>query len=559
MWAAVVGWALLFGATETSTAATTSDEAAREAEMFGSTDEPAESPDRRALEAEMFGGSDSTQPLPAAEEAPSAADGASDGRRRRRGSVLPSDRRVTSEPSALASEAGVLRRMTERIEELDDTLVVGGTMWLQIQTTVIEDTNIEDSVLSSPNIVDVFLDGRPNDRLRGFVQGRLNYDPTAVEGDSGSVFAPGGPGTQVQLDQLWLRFDVYRTVFVTAGKQRIRWGSGRLWNPTDFLNQQRLNPISLFDIRLGVPLVKLHVPVEAWGWNFYAVANLDEADQLRRIGGAVRAELLLGNAELSLSVALRDGDAQRYGIDLTAPLWEFDLRFELGLLKGDRRLRLPAFVDSALTGLDEGVDPVQVAEDYVPLGENREADWIPQLMAGAEIAIQYSDQDSLILGVEYFFNDAGSPEEAYSRLLLAGRFNPLDAGRHYLGFFATLLAPGDWDDVSVFLSGIANLNDLSGVARADLSFQVLTFLSVRLFSNVFWGSGVFSLRVDLDPLQRLVIESGGAALPVLIERIPVPVDTVATTVDEFGFGAFGNALTAGLPIAQVGAALVIDL
>ena len=525
----------------------TSDESRREAEMFGTSDES-----RR--EAEMFGGTRTS----------SAAPPALEGRRR---SVLPTDRRGPTARTS-GSSSGLVERLTDQVDALDDTLAIGGAMWLQLQATVFDEGSLADSALSSPNLVDIFLDTRPSDRLRAFVQGRLNYDPTGGTAVFGGV--GGTPSaTQVQLDQLWLRFDIARTVFVTAGKQRIRWGSGRLWNPTDFLNQQRLNPISLFDIRLGVPLVKLHMPVESLGWNFYAVANLDEASTLRRVGGAIRAELLLGNTELSVSAALRDGDAQRFGADFTAAVWDFDVRIEFALVHGDRTPRLPPFQDEALAIIDPTspdynplVPAREVAILYVPEAESRQDDWIPQLVAGAEIAINYSDEDSAIIGLEYFYNDAGYDDEAvYARLLLAGRgFNPLDVGRHYLGLFVSLIGPGSWDRTSLVLSGIANMSDLSGVVRADLSFQLLTYLSWRVFANAFWGRGAFSPRIEIDPrVQVLAATDNGEALPVVFDRVPASADLAAQLEQVFVSGAGDLSLTGALPLVQFGTALVIDL
>ena len=532
----------------TATSAYSDEVRAREAEMFGDGDDSVFD-DVRAREAEMFGMPDG--PAGAVSTASTAsADLNADPARRR--AVLPSDRRTSS-------DRGVLSKLVDRAAELDDALTIGGTLWLQLQATAFDEGAIEDSGLSSPNLVDVFLDSRPNDRLRGFVQGRLNYDPTGNQA-AGVGFGGGGGDTTVQLDQLWLRFDVSRRVFVTAGKQRIRWGSGRLWNPTDFLNQQRLNPISLFDIRLGVPLIKLHAPVESLGWNFYVVANLDEADTIKRVGGALRAEILLGNAELSLSTALRQGDAQRFGIDLTAPIWDFDVRVELAVLHDSPIPRLAAFRPEALNALEEGIlTPEEIAVAYVPAPEDRRGDWIPQVVAGAEIVIPYGDNDNVILGAEYFYNDAGYDDEAvYSRLLLAGQFNPLDVGRHYLGAFVSLVGPGSWDDTSLFLSSLANLSDLSGVVRADLSIQALTFLSFRVFGNVFWGTGAFSPRVSFD--SRLVAD-GIPTLPVqtLLDRIPVNPGAQAQLPDLLAAGSTDGAFAGGLPLVQLGLALVVRL
>lgn len=505
------------------------DVEAREAEMFGPSDEV------EAREAEMFG-------PPALETSTTAA------RRRTRSSVLPTDGLSTSED-------GLLRRLTDRVVELDDILTVGGRMWLQAQATFFDEGPARDAAFSSPNILDVFIDSRPSDRLRAFVQGRLNYDPTGTSGDPTGL---GGTtaATQVRLDQLWLRFDIYREVFVTAGQQRIRWGSGRLWNPTDFLNQQRLNPIALFDVRLGVPLLKIHVPVESLGWNFYAVANFEEADSVRKIGGAVRAELLLGPAELSISAAAREGAPQQIGIDLTGPIWDFDLRAELALIHGDPRPRLSPFrvEEAEAVRMDASRSEVDVAQALVPSPESRADDWIPQLVLGAEIAIRYSDEDNLILGVEYFFNDAGyADEDVYPRLILANQFNPLDVGRHYLGLFMTLVGPGEWDDTTFLLSAIANMSDLSGVVRADVSQLVLTFLSVRLFANVFWGSGAFSPDISL-PTEAFAFEDPNAVVE-LANRLPLDAEVLSQLTSD----AASTFAPGGLPLVQVGLALVIDL
>ena len=47
----------------------------------------------------------------------------------------------------------------------------------------------------------------------------------------------------VILDQLYLRFDILRTVFVTVGRQKMKWGTAHVWNPTDALNAQKRDPL----------------------------------------------------------------------------------------------------------------------------------------------------------------------------------------------------------------------------------------------------------------------------------------------------------------------------
>lgn len=96
-------------------------------------------------------------------------------------------------------------------------------------------------------------------------------------GTSGSAALSSLYGTQtnaprVLLDQLWLRFGLWHALFVTAGRQHVRWGTAQIWTPADFLHLQRRNPLNPFDARRGTDVVKLHLPIESAAWNFYAYA-----------------------------------------------------------------------------------------------------------------------------------------------------------------------------------------------------------------------------------------------------------------------------------------------
>src|SRR6185503_115229 len=130
-------------------------------------------------------------------------------------------------------------------------------------------------------------------------------------------------GPTVVLDQLWLNFDIGRAVFVTAGRQHVKWGVSRFWNPNDLLHADRRDSLAQFDARVGESLVKLHVPWEQAGWNLYALALLENpgrSDTVGSIGGAARAEAVFGTAELGLDTVVRRNARSRFGGDLSAGL-----------------------------------------------------------------------------------------------------------------------------------------------------------------------------------------------------------------------------------------------
>jgi hypothetical protein len=62
--------------------------------------------------------------------------------------------------------------------EREDTTRIGGLLYPRAETAAVEGQEPGDFALSSPNLLDVYLDARPNDRVRAFVLGRMFYDPT---------------------------------------------------------------------------------------------------------------------------------------------------------------------------------------------------------------------------------------------------------------------------------------------------------------------------------------------------------------------------------------------
>src|SRR5262249_6671998 len=136
----------------------------------------------------------------------------------------------------------------------ENPLVIGGQLYLRAQTNVPAHTDIDQWRFDAPNLIDAYFDARPNDRVRAFMRARVAYDPAAAPSgtmpgalanptNGGAFVNPGSVagfstnntarGPTAVLDQAWIAFDVKNAVFVTAGKQHVRWGTGRFWTPTD--------------------------------------------------------------------------------------------------------------------------------------------------------------------------------------------------------------------------------------------------------------------------------------------------------------------------------------
>lgn len=441
----------------------------RDAEMFGA---PADSRD-----AEMFGSPVETANTPT-ETKPEAAD---------LGIPLP----TTTERDLMAS-----------IAARDDSLTIGGLLLQRLDASFPEETDFGDSLLSSNTLFDVYIDSRPNDRVRLYARGRLTHDMTVQTGDV-STYGTELRSTTVLLDQLWSKFDIEKKVFLTLGRQRVRWGVGRLWNPTDFLNQQALDPLNavIFDTRTGVGLIKVHVPLEKANTNLYAFGNFEGARQLDDVGGALRAEVVFGGTEVTASAAIHKDQPLRLGADLSTGFWLVDFKLEGAVRHNDTGKYYAGTLDFDTFELPDQVD--------------RSDEWIPQVMGGLEFSARYNAEDVLALGAEYFYNGAGyEGSDLYPWLIAQGVYRPFYLGQHYVGVYALLAAPGQWDDASFTFSGISNLSDKTYTTRLDYSQSVLTFLRLNFYTSVnFGGNGEFHYAIDIPAVETI---------PGLEEGISVP-------------------------------------
>lgn len=456
---------------------------------------------------------------------------------------------VTPSAEGTSSPDGDFGWVQEKLGAAHDYLELGGFLWLRGQYSFVDGENPETYALQSPNFADLYLDARPNDRVRAYFRGRLRYDPSIAEGSPGFL-GTTLEETRVQLDQLWLKFDIARTVFVTLGKERIKWGVGRFWIPTDFLNQQVLDPLNgvvLFDERLGVNMLKLHVPVESLGWNFYAIATTDDAFSPERVGGAFKAEFLVGQTELALAANVRKDAPVRLGATVSTGVWLFDLRAEASIEHGNKQAfvrgqcRPNAFIDGVNRGtIDVLGRPLELDSYPEFFGEaySREDEWIPRAVFGAEFGLGVFDDDTLYLGAEYFYNGAGyGGSDLYYCLATRGAFTPFFLGEHYAALYALLPAPGRWDDSTFVLSSIANLSDLSSVLRFDFTQLLFRYLSLNAFLQVHFGEAgdEFSFAAETIPLEL------PAGLPESVTNDPtVQLLAAGLRVDkpifEVGFG-----------------------
>ncbi len=450
---------------------TTQTGAGREADMFGS-DEPAPSP---------ASGPESATPtdtLPQNQSEGSARDDDIFGNTSTPETLTP----------GLATSSGIL-------QDADNALALGGQLFLRLNANYREGGGIGDGTLAGPSLIDAFADVRPVDRIRAYAQLRFSFDYTVEDGEQ-NAFGQALVPFDIQLAQAWAKFDLGQVAYITAGRQRIRWGTGRFWNPTDFVNQEIRNSIDFFDQRVGVDLVKVHFPFEQLGWNLYLITTFNGVDLASDTGLAARAEFVFGEAELALSSAVRKDAPLRFGADVSAGVWLFDVRGEAVVSRGLGRPLFKGELDFAQGVFPEEVDP-------------EDDDWWFQGVVGAEATVKYSDTDTFSVGAEYFYNQAGyASAELYPFLFLNRAFVPLYTGQHYAGVYAFAASPFDFKDLTVTASTLGNLSDLSFLSRLDFQYTILQYLTVNTFVAAHLGNvGELKLGLEVDPVP-VVLPNG---------------------------------------------------
>lgn len=370
-------------------------------------------------------------------------------------------------------------------ERQQDVLAVGGIYFQRAELTGLRSQGKTSYQPVLPALADIYLDATPSKHVRGFMMGRLAYDPLSTEAN----------GPAAVLGQMWLKFDVAQRLFVTAGRQEIRWGSSQIWNPTDFLQAPNPDPLNIFDLRTGVDMVRLTVPWEAMAANLslLGTANVEDvSEDLRRVryGGGVRAEMAVGTGEIAATAVFDQSRRPRYGLDATMALGLLDFNAEVAWV-GDGNTRLWArdgdsFVERTLEGRKLLVS------------------------AGVSATFNFAELYRAVIRVEGFHNPLGYDDRAFLPWLSSqGDFRPLFHGRYYALGQVNIGRRGV-SQMSLIFTTIANVQDASYLSR--LAFNSSPFdirdIFVQTFVEVPYGERGSEFRFESLPADPTVSGSG---------------------------------------------------
>ncbi|MFH1709493.1 MAG: hypothetical protein ABH860_00290 [bacterium] len=217
---------------------------------------------------------------------------------------------------------------------------------------------------------------------------------------------------------------------LTVGKQRVAWGTGMVWNPTDVFNPFALSFAVAEEERRGVEGVRLSVPWGVASAVEYVVLTDREIERAKK---GFKVKTNVNNYDMSASYVNLGGDGYQFGFDTAGELFDQGLYAE------------GAFVHPASGNTYK----------KLVLGWN------------------YTLENSVGLNAEYFFNGQGA---LYSNdydwaSLLAGEIHQL--GRNYCYFGINKMLDEITDVRLSFLSNIG-----------DGSFIIYPAYSRNIFQNV---------------------------------------------------------------------------
>jgi len=288
--------------------------------------------------------------------------------------------------------------------------------------------------------------------------------------------------TEWKARQAYVQWSAGELLTVRAGRQRIAWGSGFAWNPTNRVEAPK-NPLNTSLEQQGALAVRLDLVPSAWsGLTLVAARSVIESGDLpfavrqpARRTAALRARFLVKDTDLALVFSGGAGQRTLVGLDLGRTLGAVALHAEAAAYRGaeiapprdgQRFLRLVAGL------LWTRGEHLTLSAEYFWNGEGyldpRRQDWLGRLRTSAALAADPLAPPELRqrAAAEYLAT-AGIP-------FAAG----LGLGRHYVqGSWTSRLSAGRWTTSARAVLGLSDGSlaltpGLEWAPRGDLTLAV---------------------------------------------------------------------------------------
>ena len=247
----------------------------------------------------------------------------------------------------------------------------------------------------------------------------------------------GGTGdeTTFTLRQGYLQYWWGTGLGLRAGKQRVAWGSGFVWNPTNRLEPAK-NPVNAGLEQDGVWAARMDVVPAPWAGVVLVATRGDThvgdlpfgAPPVKHEAGALRVRFLVKDTDLALVASGGQGRPSLWGLDLARDAGPFSLHAEASLYRGSEIA--PARPDRTFfrvaTGALRVIGETSLAVEYFYNGEGYDDRQMDAYLAALDASFAASQDPRL---------PPAQQQQARERYL-AGAAVPYSGGlglrRHYL-------------------------------------------------------------------------------------------------------------------------------
>ncbi len=234
------------------------------------------------------------------------------------------------------------------------------------------------------------------------------------------------------IDRMYLKIN-FDKINLTLGRQRIAWGTGRIWNPTDLFNP--INPTNFAKIE------KDGVDAAFVKYNFANLTDLSIVINPTKI-------------KTNFSIRLRTNFSE----------------FDLSVLGGK-------FTNDYVLGADFAGNLLNAGVRGEMLYSQNNIKYI--------LGIDHQFTPKIYSLIEYHFNGAGKSKKAfYDFNSLLNNYSIYLAKKYFIFQLSYIVHP--LSSISILIK--RNLNDNSSFYSLDLSYSILDNLNVSWITNVFSGS-----------------------------------------------------------------------
>ncbi len=192
------------------------------------------------------------------------------------------------------------------------------------------------SMLAVPSRVQAFsmkvsADLRAEDLVRLYIGGSANYDPDSYLSNTSY------DDLTMKLDEIFVDTDIGKKVFFRLGKQRISWGVGNWYKPSDMLSLAAINPDDPTAVREGPFAFKIDIPQKLNHAMLYLVPPV--SGDAGAFSAAARYDYVVSGWELSVAGFGRTDMAARprLALSATGAIGVFDVYAEQVVLYGSDR------------------------------------------------------------------------------------------------------------------------------------------------------------------------------------------------------------------------------